>query len=120
MYDQKTVERIASKLIAAIEVKYLEKPNMPGHAFKAGKDIIKVYDNPAAVKRFTAVISGKEWGTGSVKTFVKFSDNGNSTLATGVEDEKLGKPVLFKSIPLNLRKMINEKLGGKYDLSLVS
>lgn len=115
MYTQESIQRIASKIAAEpIVVEYTEK-NKPNHIFTKGKDKIKVYDNPSLVKRFTAVLLGKEWEDGDVKTLIRFNDLGNSSFATGKEDPiKLGKPVVWKSLPVKLQKILIDNLGGKY------
>lgn len=108
------VMRLAMKICAAVEVEYTEK-NSPQHVFKKGNDTVRVYDNPKMVMRFTAVLSGKEWDSGPVKTILMFTENGRTKFGTGREwQEVYGKPVAWASMPALLRKSVTEVISGKY------
>lgn len=111
------IQRIA-KLIQAEDnqIEYTEK-NSKDHNFKYKADTIRVYDNPNQVKRFTAVLTGREWDEpGSTdKSFIRFDMNGKTVFSTGKEDQKLGKPVAWKSIPAMVQKKVLNQLSGKWD-----
>lgn len=90
----------------------------PEHSFKYKNDTIRVYDKPEQVKRFTAVLSGKEWDVNgsSDKTLVRFDMKGKTAFATGKEDQqKLGKPVAFKSLPQQVQKAVLNQVSGKWE-----
>lgn len=113
MITKETIDRIASKIITAT-VKYTTKGSSQ-HVFRKGKDSISVYDNPNAVKRFSVVLSGKDWDDGSYKTIIRMSDNGRFILSTGREDPSLGKPVEWSSFPNNLKETVFDQMKGGYD-----
>jgi len=114
--NDSTIDRIAKNIIATINVTYTEKGS-PKHSFKTGKDIIRLYDNPQAVKRFTAVLGGKDWdkGSPSIKSMIRFDENGKTSMTSGTEDDKLGKPAVFASLPAVLKSKVIKLMGGKYD-----
>jgi len=116
--DYKTELMKIAKLIKAEEtgIEYTEK-NSKDHNFKYKADTIRVYDNPNQLKRFTAVITGREWDEpGSTdKSLIRFDMNGKTVFATGKEDQKLGKPVAWKSIPAAVQKKVLNQLSGKWE-----
>jgi len=115
MYTNDSISKIASKIFsAAVEVKYTTKGN-PAHVFKKGRDTVSVYDSPKAVKRFNVVLSGKDWDDGANKTILRLNENGSSSFSTGREDASLGQPVVWASLPANLKKVIMDQVGGKWE-----
>jgi len=108
------IMRLAAKICSSVEVEYTEK-NSPKHVFKKGSDTVKVFDNPKMVMRFTAVLSGKEWDDGPVKTIISFTENGRTKFGTGREwQESYGQPVAWNSLPAPLKKIVTEAVSGKY------
>ena len=115
MITDETILRIASKIASpALEVKYTTM-NSPQQTFKKNGDIVRVYDNPKQSRRFTAVFSGKNWEDGGYKTLVRIDEHGGLGLGTGKEEASLGKPVIWTSLPLDLRNKIIQQLNGKYE-----
>jgi hypothetical protein len=115
MYNDKKIEDIAVRIAAdPIEVQYTEN-GKPNHVFKKGTDIIRVFDNPNAVKRFTAVVFGKGWEDGDVHTVIRFNDGRAFNFGTDKISPKLGKPVVWTSLPEELRKKILTQLSGKWE-----
>jgi len=110
----KEISKIARLLNASVDVRYTTA-NSGGHAFKKGRDTVKVYDDPQKIKRFTAVLSGKDWDSGSLKTLLLFDERGQMKFQTGREDNTLGKPVEWNSLPSSLRNQITVKLSGKWE-----
>lgn len=114
MYTKEIINKIASRIITAAEIKYTTKGS-GAHVFKKGKESIAVYDNPKAVKRFNVVLSGKDWEDGSYKTVIRMSENGNFIISTAREDASLGQPVMWSSFPQNLKKTVLDQMKGGYD-----
>jgi len=114
MYTKETINKIASRIFTAADVKYTTKGS-GSHVFKKGKDSVAVYDNPKAVKRFNVVLSGKDWQDGNFKTIIRMNENGSFILSTGKEDSTLGEPVAWDSFPQNLKKVVADQMKGGYD-----
>lgn len=112
MYTKERIERIASRIVCA-EVKYTSKGS-GDHAYRKNRDFIRVYDNPRAPKRFNMVFAGPDWESGPVKTILKVSEGGNFTYTTGREDDSLGTPVVWNSLPRNIQSVALNQIKGNY------
>jgi len=114
--NEQMIERIAKKIISEVKVDYTDK-NSSSHNFKKGKDTIRLYYNPSFNKPFTAVISGKDWDEpgSSSKALISFNEKGITSLHTGREDQSLGKPIVFNTIPNNLKQAVFNVLAGKWE-----
>lgn len=113
---QKEIRLVAKVLLADEEVKYTSAKS-GDHTFNFKGDTIRVYDKPEQVKRFTAVLSGKDWDEkGSTsKSLIRFDMAGKTVFATGQENASLGKPVVWNSLPSSLQKKIKDAVSGKID-----
>lgn len=108
------ITRLAKKITAGVE--YTSKGS-PAHSFKVKTDTLRLYDKPEASKRFTVVLSGKDWDEkGSTdKTLIRADEKGNVSFGIGKEDDKLGKPAVFSSLPSAVKSKILEQVKGKYE-----
>lgn len=114
MYTKEVINKIASRIITADNVRYTT-PRSSEHLFRKGKDTISVYENPKAVKRFNVVLSGSDWEDGSYKTIIRMNENGSFIISTAKEDSSLGQPVVWSSFPYNLKKIVFDQMKGGYD-----